>query len=737
MLDFAPSVVTPSFAFGPHDKVTINGIAYRLIDRREDGYVFVRLDALGVAESFSRSEMSHLVTLGHVKQERDALLPANAKERLALPSELLSLLPAEQHRRAKLREAAVIAFLEMERSGDANRTDVSIERARNAITGRASVILAGACQYSDHRAPSGELTAPKFSTRTLRRWLSAYENLGLAGLYDAAANRGNRDRRLCTEALTILSRCAQGYLTRQEPMKATIYDNVRVAFRDENERRRAEGRSDLVRPSKETVRKAILALDPYQCDLARKGKEYARRKHAPVGMGIDVTRPLQRVEMDTWKVDLMTLMASSGLSLSDEERQSLGLIGGKKRWHLTVAICAATRCILAMRLSRTPTAASTVRTMDMIVQDKGIWSDAVGSLSSWHMFGLPELIVTDCGSEYVSFDARVAARDLGVALEHAPAGHPEMRARIERLFKTFAVNLLPRLTGRTFSNIIERGDYDSKARAALTADDLCAALIRWVVDIYHRQPHDGLDGESPARCWERLTEQYGVAASPDTDRRRIAFGTRMTRTLSKGGVSILGVRYQVEEYARKAVGKVGKPVNLRWHHDDIGAIAVELDGEWIEVPAVMRGCKGVSAQTWTAARRALAARYKQEAAFDEDVVLKAIAEIEAINGNAMRRIGLLVEDWSKERLEREEERLFIGFDCRRAEEREADEASLLSYGDELETATCQAFERTTQVVADPVAMVQEPARKRRASKSGKPAGGEDDTGEPGFAFEDK
>ncbi len=474
--------------------------------------------------------------------------------------------------------------------------------------------------------------------------------------------------------------------------------DVKRAFDQENAERRAAGRPELVRPSKETVRQAILALDPYQCDVAREGLEYARRKHAPVGIGLNLTRPLQRVELDTWKVDLVTLLTDSGLLhfLSDEDKEHLGLTGGKKRWWLTVAMCATTRCILAMRLSRTPSGQATIQTLDMMMQDKGVWSDAVGSLSSWHMRGHPPYVYTDCGSEYVSYDVRVAAEDLGISLEHAPGGHPEMRGRVERVFKTMSVNLMQRLTGRTFSNMIERGDYDSKARAALTVDDLCAALIRWVVDIYHRTPHQGLDGETPGNCWDRLTEQYGVAPAADLRRRRLAFGTRETRTVGEDGITVLGVRYHSETLARMMLRRRNHEVHLRWYSEDLGAIAVEVDGEWIEVPSVLRRFDGVRAQTYLAARRALQARFKHEAALQESVMFQAIADIEAINGDAMRRVRLLVEDWSVERLRREEDNLFIGFRVEPDAEKAAQGCADLGFGEELPTGIASAHRNVSE-----------------------------------------
>lgn len=692
MLDFAPSAQIPRFAFEKHDKVTIGGIAYRPIDVTTTGYVLVRLDGQGVAESFSRAEMSRMVDVGHVKHEREALLPESAKTRLEAPSELLSMLPAVQHQRARGREGAVLAFLQLEKEGAVNRTDAAIHDMLDTITGRAARILKGKSHYDESDRPAGVLSVPKFSARTLRRWVSAYEKLGISGLFTGISRQGNRSRRLCLRTQSLLARCVRGYMTREEKTKNGIYEDVKLAFAQENAERREEGRPELVRPSKETVRQAILALDPFQCDVARKGIEYARRKHAPVGIGLNLTRPLQRVELDTWKVDVISVMTDAGLLqfLSEEQKEQLGLTGNKKRWWLTVAMCATTRCILAMRLSRTPSGQATIQTLDMAMQDKGIWSDAVGALSSWHMRGHTPWVYTDCGSEYVSYDVRVAAKDLGINLEHAPGGHPEMRGRIERLFKTMSTNLTQRLTGRTFSNIIERGDYDSKARAALTADDLCAALIRWVVDIYHRMPHEGLEGETPGNCWDRLTERYGVGAAANLHRRRVAFGTRMKRIVGEDGITVLGVRYYSKPFARMMLRRPNREVHLRWYSEDLGAIVVEVDGEWIEVPSVMRRFDGVRAQTYVAARRALRSRFKQEAALGESAVFDAIADIETINGNAMRRVGLLIDDWSEERLRREEDNLFIGFRVEPDDEPKATPSSDLGYGDDLPTAMSSA-----------------------------------------------
>lgn len=283
----------------------------------------------------------------------------------------------------------------------------------------------------------------------------------------------------------------------------------------------------------------------------------------------------------------------------------------------------------------------------------------------------------------MAYDVRVSLRDLGIRVENAPAGTPRMRGRIERLFRTVGSGLAARMTGRTFGNMLEKGDYKPQDKAALTADDLCHALIRWVVDVYHNTPHGGLRGETPARCWNRLVETYGVGAPPDLRRRRLALGTHLARTVQTTGITVWGVRYQSEALARWALRARDRKVRVRWYSEDIGAIAVEIGGEWIEVPAVFDRFDGVRAETWRAAARQLRAQSRHGASFDQDAIFDAIAAIDAINGDAMRRIGLVTDDWSQERVDREEENFFIGIDWHAPRREARPRSETTGFGEEI------------------------------------------------------
>lgn len=745
MLVTRPSLAASKYAFRRDDKVIIDGIAYRLYDRSDDRYDFAPING-GVAQSFSHARMVHLVSLGKVEHHRGALTPEGARETALVEEQQVANRTPKEHARAEYRDAAVQAFLVFLRDvpekykkyipvfGKPRKTHESVDLWLPHIKDVAATIYSEASDGKKRDGNPGKMSeTPNLSVSSLLRWERAYRKNKLRGLYDREKERGPRDRRMSIDEIALISFVVNGYLNDLKPSKEKIFEDVQIAFKAENRKRaEAENRKGaeeepplppLITPSRETVRRAINKLDPFQCTLAREGLEEARKKHAPVGQGLDLTRPLQRVEMDVWQVDLMTLMTDSGLltCLTPDEKLLLGLNGDTKRWRQSVAICATTRCIVGMRLSRTPRVDCSIATLEMVLQDKGVWSDAVGALTPWHMAGCPELIVADNGNEFIPFEFRGVCHDLGIRTENPPAGVPHLRPFVERVFGILATKLMPRLTGRTFSNIIEKGDYDPAGRAALTADDFCAALIRWVVDVYHRTPHPELDGETPLNCWNRLTALYGVGLPPDLRRRRLACGVRDTRVVQNDGITFFGAQYHNEGLGRWALHAHDRTVNVRWYPEDIGAIAVEIDGTWIEVPSVLKCFNGVKAQVWRAAASQLRAAAAMQREFDEDVIHAALSEIDRINRDAMNRIGLLTNDWSPERIKREEDNLFLWMRCRADEKGSREKTAADFIGEELPTGTMAAATVQNPKTDCPSQPVSAPRKTKESTPQGKTA----------------
>ena len=646
-----------TFAFGQHDRVTIEGSRYCVTSRNEEGYVLTRDDGTGLSVQFAHAQLSRLASARRISVERDYYDPRECARRLRGKTSMVSNLSDKARARVSKKDAYCEAVEKLRREG------TTIKMTDESLRANMTLIMGTALEYAGNLNPLGATSldlsadfrkAP--STRTLRRWLQIKQQDGLAALAGAMHRRGNRGSAMGPEALGLLWKEVRGYLRVEKPTMKMIHENVVLAFEQRNAERAEEGLDPLTTPSRETVRRAIRSLDPFEVECARNGLAAARKKFRPVADGLNLTRPLERVEMDEWTVDLMTLMKTSEIYevLTDEEKLALGLDGGKDRWVLTVAICCTTRCIVGMTLSRNAKSGAACQTLQMVLSDKGQWADAVGALSAWDLFGMVELLVTDGGNAFKSEAFRHTCADLGIALEIATNGVPEARGTIERVFKTVATGLMPRLSGRTFSDIITKGDTDPRDRAALTVDDLTFALIRWVVDIYHNTPHRGLRGETPLECWRRLVDQYGVQPPPDIERTRLVFGERMERRLDKTGITVLGVRYHSEVLATWMLRRDPEQVEVRWHPMDIGAVSVRLGSEWHTIPAVDDSLDGVPARTWLTAVRHVRAGAPNSRRVDMVAVREAIKAIDARNAASMAAAGINVEDWSPDAMARAE-----------------------------------------------------------------------------------
>ena len=687
MIATKPSPEQPKFSFSEYDGIVIGGQPHRYFQTREEGHIFVAAKGAGVPQVMTNAEISRYLSVGNFSCTPNEHQPEHLRQRTLPDGDLLSLRPTKAQKKAEMRMAVVNAFRELlnDDTKGVTRTASSVRPVLGTIK-----LRAGEIQREGAPEDRGEpLPVPdRLGAKTVLEWERSERRFGLAGLYDRKLERGNRDRRLTADELMIMGQVVSKYLNDQRPSQSIIFKKVQTTFAKENEQRRAEGRPEIICPSRETVRQAIRKLNPFDMTLTRHGRQAANRQFAPVGMGMQIERPMQRVEFDEWEVDAITLMAEGGLfhHLTAEERKKLGLDKKKARWWITVAICCATRCIVGMVISRTPNSQSALRVIEMMMRDKGVWGDACGGLTPWNQFGWPSVIVTDCAAYNISALIQARTSDLGITVQYCPAGDPHLKGRIERVFGTFATQLMPRLSGRTFSNSVERGDYESEQRAVLSPEEFCTVMVRYVVDVYHRTPHSGLNGETPLDCWHRLVEKFGVQPPPDLGRRRLIFGQEQERIVTKQGITILGVRYHSEALARFMTRSENRKVAIRWYPEDIGAIWAELDGRWYEIPAVFDRYQGVSAQIWLDAAAEIRAQNAKNAEVNLAVVRQALDYIEKANGGAMNRVGLIIPDWSEQRLNYEDDRLFIGFKTSETEAHSPYDGQRSEWGTSLPTA---------------------------------------------------
>ena len=638
-------------AFGLHDKVSIDGIEYRPNRFNEIGWLMTNATS-GLSKQFPHEELDRLSRTGRIVRDPDHHHPDGQQRRACIPGFRFDALPPPARARWQKASAYVAAFLAAEAEGSVRRTDASIASAMRTLRGDALARMGQLALTFGTSPPPSANVAVTPSSRTLRRWVVAFERGGEMALVDRTNERGCRRKLLAPDVQEILARGVEAYLSPDRPPQTHVLERIRAEVAALNEERAETGLDPLDAPSRETVRREIAKVDPYIQCLAREGADAARKRFAAVRTGLDCTRPLERVEIDEWTVDLMTLMASTGLLgiLSAQELAALGLDGSRKRMTLTVAICCATRCIVGMTLSLTPNARAALHTLQMACSDKGAWTDGGIDFGPWDMGGVPEEVVSDCGTAFVSEEFRLALATLKCRAKNTAAGVPELRGTIERLFGTMSRDFCARLTGRTFASTLEKGDAEPADRAALTIDDLCYALVRWVVDFYHNQPHRGLDHDTPLERWRSATALYGRPCYLDSRRRRIVFGERSTCTLDKTGLEVLGVRYHSEELAEHMRRSRRRNMDVRWHSEDLGTIEVLFDDGWCPVPAITEGLAAVSAESWMAALRRSGppARSGRRDVHSQDVA-EAARAIEDRSRQASAAKRLVSIPWTEER----------------------------------------------------------------------------------------
>jgi len=100
------------------------------------------------------------------------------------------------------------------------------------------------------------------------------------------------------------------------------------------------------------------------------------------------------------------------------------------------------------------------------------------------------------------------------------------------------------LPGTTFSHPKQRGDYDSKATAAMTLNELDHWIAEYIVSVYHGKLHRGIM-TAPLQRWtatilgDKQSAGNGMPSRPlDEERIRLDFMPFVERTIQQHGIVI-------------------------------------------------------------------------------------------------------------------------------------------------------------------------------------------------------
>jgi putative transposase len=182
--------------------------------------------------------------------------------------------------------------------------------------------------------------------------------------------------------------------------------------------------------------------------------------------------------------------------------------------------------------------------------------------SRWHICGVPQVLYTDCGSDFTSHHLQQVSADLKISLPNSIPGQPRGRGRIERFFLTVQQMLLCELPGYAPPKATMR------AEPRLTLDDLDRRFRAFILDVYQVQPHSETH-VPPGQRWEA---DGFLPQMPDSLEQLdlLLLTVAKPRKVRRDGIWFLGMRYLDTTLA----AYVGESVILRYDPRDVAEIRV-------------------------------------------------------------------------------------------------------------------------------------------------------------------
>ena len=257
---------------------------------------------------------------------------------------------------------------------------------------------------------------------------------------------------------------------------------------------------------------------------------------------------------------------------------------------MTTAIDKFSKMVIGMYISFSPPSyLSVMQCLRHAIKPKTYVKDVYPRIKhSWDAYGIPELIVVDNGPEFYSTHFEDACLQLGISIHFAPAKRGQYKGTVERWFRTQNQQLLHGKPGTTFSNIIDRADYDPKKHAVISYDALEELAHIFIIDIYHQREHRGMR-DIPARVWKAAITEYPPAIPPRHTALEVLLGCIEQRRISASGIELHTLFYNDERLARlRRTLRAGERVTLKYDPNDLSLIHVadQEKGEYIPVPAV-------------------------------------------------------------------------------------------------------------------------------------------------------
>lgn len=388
------------------------------------------------------------------------------------------------------------------------------------------------------------------------------------------------------------------YGRREKVTKQEIVDRVVALCR----------RKDMSPPDSSTVLARIREAEGYALTVKREGSKRARQKWEARLGSIGELRPLQVVQIDHTRVDVMVV--------SPDRCKVLG-----RPW-LSLAIDVSTRAALGFYVTMSPPSSVSVSMClsHAILPKIEHGVDGV----DYPMFGFMEEVRADNAKELTSPTLKTGCFEHGINIQWRPVGKAHYGGHIERLNGTL-MQMVHSLPGTTFSSIAQRGDYPSEVKAILTLDEFRQWLTQQICFRYHTRVHRAL-GVPPLVAWKRYWAEQGEQgvfprAPLNAAMFYVDFLPLTERVIHRSGVHFENRRYWHEELAKW----MGRQITMRSDPRNLRCI-------WVTTPEGVR----VEAHLVADDER-LIAMDANERAYTEVLTARAFEDSDAIVAEAKRR----------------------------------------------------------------------------------------------------
>ena len=363
---------------------------------------------------------------------------------------------------------------------------------------------------------------------TIYRWIKEYKENGetLLALLPKRTNQGGKGKsRLDPQTEAIINYYIEKeYLNKQKIPVKHLHLLINNELKKQN----------LNTISYATLLRRISDIDERFKYKKREGRTKFLNNLKPSGNSYEPQFPLEVIQIDHTPLDIQVV--------DETYRKPIG------RPYITLAIDVATRMVYGFYLSLdAPSFYSVGQTIFMGISSKEPYLKSLDIEGIWPIQGLPNTIHTDNAAEFRGSNLEKFCSIFNINLMFRPKGQPFYGGHVERAIRTLN-SYIHRLPGSTFSNPTKRGEYNSEKKAVFTLKELEKYISEWIVNIYHKSPHKGINGKTPLQLFEEKISHpdfpgIRLLTPQELKLAKISLLPGEYRTIQKTGVSLFNITY--------------------------------------------------------------------------------------------------------------------------------------------------------------------------------------------------